>query len=89
MNLYFIGITYKYKNLLFFLLNFQYSCMLIVNILISGKDNAVVKFLIKCLKCCFWCLEKFMKFLNKNAYILVSFYFRQVPNALHFYKPYM
>lgn len=26
----------------------------------------------RCLKCCFWCLEKFLKFLNKNAYILVS-----------------
>ena len=25
----------------------------------------------RCLKCCFWCLEKFLKFLNKNAYILV------------------
>lgn len=41
---------------------------------LKGKDNAVVKFLIKCLKCCFWCLEKFMKFLNKNAYILVAVY---------------
>lgn len=25
-----------------------------------------------CLKCCFWCLEKFIKFLNRNAYIMVS-----------------
>lgn len=29
----------------------------------------------RCLKCCFWCLEKFMKFLNKNAYIMVSYLF--------------
>ena len=29
----------------------------------------------RCLKCCFWCLEKFLKFLNKNAYIEVSFQF--------------
>ena len=27
---------------------------------------------LRCLKCCFWCLEKFLKFLNKNAYIEVS-----------------
>lgn len=27
---------------------------------------------LRCLKCCFWCLEKFLKFLNKNAYIMVS-----------------
>lgn len=25
-----------------------------------------------CLKCCFWCLEKFIRFLNRNAYIMVS-----------------
>jgi len=23
-------------------------------------------------KCCFWCLEKFMKFINRNAYILTA-----------------
>eukprot|EP00057_Strongylocentrotus_purpuratus_P015284 XP_011669758.1 PREDICTED: choline transporter-like protein 2 [Strongylocentrotus purpuratus] len=42
---------------------------------LKGKtDNAVVKYIIKCLKCCFWCLEKIMKFLNKNAYILIAIY---------------
>ncbi|WAR31023.1 CTL2-like protein, partial [Mya arenaria] len=25
-----------------------------------------------CLKCCFWCLEKFIRFLNRNAYIMVA-----------------
>jgi len=40
-----------------------------------GQDpGPVVKFLLKCLKCCFWCLEKFMKFLNKNAYIEIAVY---------------
>ena len=28
--------------------------------------------LFRCLKCCFWCLEKFLRFLNRNAYIMVS-----------------
>ena len=23
------------------------------------------------MKCCFWCLEKFIKFVNRNAYIMV------------------
>ncbi|XP_041482144.1 choline transporter-like protein 2 isoform X2 [Lytechinus variegatus] len=42
---------------------------------LKGKaDNDVVKYIIKCLKCCFWCLEKIMKFLNKNAYILIAIY---------------
>ncbi|CAG2231424.1 SLC44A2_4_5 [Mytilus edulis] len=37
---------------------------------IKGKENPLAKVLLKCLKCCFWCLEKVMKFLNKNAYIM-------------------
>uniref|UniRef100_A0A8C7QXZ5 Choline transporter-like protein n=1 Tax=Oncorhynchus mykiss TaxID=8022 RepID=A0A8C7QXZ5_ONCMY len=32
------------------------------------------KFLLCCLKCCFWCLEKFIKFINRNAYIMVAIY---------------
>ncbi|XP_077986585.1 choline transporter-like protein 2 [Glandiceps talaboti] len=41
---------------------------------LKGSENRVAKFFLKCLKCCFWCLEKFMKFINKNAYILVAVY---------------
>ncbi|XP_033114822.1 choline transporter-like protein 2 isoform X1 [Anneissia japonica] len=41
---------------------------------LKGQENDVVKYIIKCLKCCFWCLEKFMKFLNKNAYIMIAVY---------------
>lgn len=36
-----------------------------------AAENKVAKFLLGCLKCCFWCLEKFLKFLNRNAYIMV------------------
>lgn len=38
---------------------------------LKGKENRVVKFILCCCKCCFWCLEKFMKFINRNAYIMV------------------
>uniref|UniRef100_A0AAZ3S8M2 Choline transporter-like protein n=1 Tax=Oncorhynchus tshawytscha TaxID=74940 RepID=A0AAZ3S8M2_ONCTS len=37
-------------------------------------ENRFAKFLLSCLKCCFWCLEKFIKFLNRNAYIMVAIY---------------
>ena len=37
----------------------------------AGTKNKVAKLLLGCLKCCFWCLEKFLKFLNRNAYIMV------------------
>ncbi|XP_072420591.1 choline transporter-like protein 2 isoform X2 [Chiloscyllium punctatum] len=41
---------------------------------VKGAQNKVAKFILSCLKCCFWCLEKFLKFLNRNAYIMVAIY---------------
>ncbi|XP_049644423.1 choline transporter-like protein 2 [Suncus etruscus] len=41
---------------------------------LKASDNKFVKFLMMCLKCCFWCLEKFIKFLNRNAYIMIAIY---------------
>eukprot|EP00096_Caligus_rogercresseyi_P004667 TRINITY_DN1904_c0_g1_i1.p1 TRINITY_DN1904_c0_g1~~TRINITY_DN1904_c0_g1_i1.p1 ORF type:complete len:728 (-),score=193.72 TRINITY_DN1904_c0_g1_i1:194-2377(-) len=38
------------------------------------QDNPVVKAILCCCKCCFWCLEKFMRFLNRNAYIMTAIY---------------
>jgi len=40
----------------------------------EAQDNSVAKFIMKCLKCCFWCLEKCLRFLNKNAYIMIAVY---------------
>ncbi|GAB1597591.1 Hypothetical predicted protein, partial [Argonauta hians] len=39
---------------------------------LKDTENPVAKFVLKCMKCCFWCLEKFLKFLNKNAYIMIA-----------------
>ncbi|XP_056460777.1 choline transporter-like protein 2 isoform X1 [Gadus chalcogrammus] len=41
---------------------------------LKGAHNKCTRFLLCCLKCCFWCLEKFVKFLNRNAYIMVAIY---------------
>ncbi|XP_056315460.1 choline transporter-like protein 2 isoform X1 [Danio aesculapii] len=41
---------------------------------LKGAQNKFAKFLLSCLKCCFWCLEKFIKFINRNAYIMVAIY---------------
>ncbi|XP_016008992.1 choline transporter-like protein 2 isoform X3 [Rousettus aegyptiacus] len=41
---------------------------------LKAADNKFAKFLMTCLKCCFWCLEKFIKFLNRNAYIMIAIY---------------
>lgn len=39
-----------------------------------SAQNACARFLMCCLKCCLWCLEKFIKFLNRNAYIMIAIY---------------
>uniref|UniRef100_A0A8C3GVE1 Choline transporter-like protein n=1 Tax=Corvus moneduloides TaxID=1196302 RepID=A0A8C3GVE1_CORMO len=41
---------------------------------LKAAENKFAKFLLSCLKCCFWCLEKFIKFLNRNAYIMIAVY---------------
>eukprot|EP00045_Choanoeca_perplexa_P009111 m.85985 g.85985 ORF g.85985 m.85985 type:complete len:648 (+) comp14756_c0_seq1:48-1991(+) len=38
----------------------------------KGSENPVVKVVIRCCMCCFWCLEKFFEFINKNAYIEIA-----------------
>uniref|UniRef100_A0A4W3H2L8 Choline transporter-like protein n=1 Tax=Callorhinchus milii TaxID=7868 RepID=A0A4W3H2L8_CALMI len=42
--------------------------------IVLGAQNKFAKFLLRCLKCCFWCLEKIIKFLNRNAYIMIAIY---------------
>uniref|UniRef100_A0A672G477 Choline transporter-like protein n=1 Tax=Salarias fasciatus TaxID=181472 RepID=A0A672G477_SALFA len=41
---------------------------------LKGAQNKCARFVLCCLKCCFWCLEKFVKFLNRNAYIMTAIY---------------
>lgn len=35
-------------------------------------DNEVTKAILCCCKCFFWCLESFLKFINRNAYIMCA-----------------
>ncbi|KAM8841166.1 choline transporter-like protein 4 [Spinachia spinachia] len=37
-------------------------------------QNPCARFIFCCMKCCLWCLEKFIKFLNRNAYIMIAIY---------------
>uniref|UniRef100_A0A8C5DPV7 Choline transporter-like protein n=1 Tax=Gouania willdenowi TaxID=441366 RepID=A0A8C5DPV7_GOUWI len=41
---------------------------------LKGANNKCAKFMLSCMKCCFWCLEKCIKFLNRNAYIMIAIY---------------
>ncbi|XP_063480130.1 choline transporter-like protein 5 isoform X2 [Symphalangus syndactylus] len=43
---------------------------------LKRTQNTFSKFLQCCLRCCFWCLENAIKFLNRNAYIMIAIYGR-------------
>uniref|UniRef100_A0A3P9PDY4 Choline transporter-like protein n=1 Tax=Poecilia reticulata TaxID=8081 RepID=A0A3P9PDY4_POERE len=51
---------------------------------LKGAENKFAKFLLCCLKCCFWCLEKFIKFMNRNAYIMVRVWVAVVDKVTDF-----
>ncbi|CAF0895937.1 unnamed protein product [Brachionus calyciflorus] len=42
----------------------------------NRQIGCLISFLSCCCKCCLWCLEKFLKFINRNAYIMVAIYGR-------------
>lgn len=38
------------------------------------KKNRLVRILMKVMHCCLWCLEKILKFITKNAYIMIALF---------------
>jgi hypothetical protein len=43
-----------------------------IRIKTKDTDNDAIKCLLKCATCICWCFEKFMKYINRNAYILIA-----------------
>ncbi|KAM9762350.1 choline transporter-like protein 5-B isoform 2-T2 [Menidia menidia] len=41
---------------------------------LRGSHNAFARFFLCCLKGCFWCMEHFIKFMNRNVYIMIAIY---------------
>ena len=52
-------------------------CLLLYRM--KDSQNPIAQFVLKCLICCLWCLEKFLKFLNEHAYIVIGKYWMTVP----------
>ncbi|RNA18797.1 choline transporter 2, partial [Brachionus plicatilis] len=38
------------------------------------SENKAAKYTLKCMKCCFWCLERLVKFLNRRVFIITATY---------------
>uniref|UniRef100_A0A3P8ZLR3 Choline transporter-like protein n=1 Tax=Esox lucius TaxID=8010 RepID=A0A3P8ZLR3_ESOLU len=57
------------------------SCFQLLRLLLEyldhktqGSQGYVGRFLATCLRCCFWCLDYFLKYLNRNAYVMIAIY---------------
>jgi len=38
------------------------------------QENSMVRIVLRVLQCCLWCFEKLLKYITKNAYIMVAMY---------------
>ena len=45
-----------------------------INNKLKGSGNPVAKAIMCCLRCCFWLLEKCMRAINRNAYVITAIY---------------
>ena len=50
--------------------------LIYIELKLKGAQNEPVKFLLRCLGCCLWCLEKVLKFLTSQAYIMICKLYR-------------
>ncbi|XP_038209428.1 choline transporter-like 2 isoform X2 [Zerene cesonia] len=46
-------------------------------------DNPISRCILCCCKCFFWCLENFLKFINKNAYIMCAVHGKNFCKSAH------
>lgn len=49
----------------------------------SEDPSGIIHYVLKCLICCMWCLEKCLKFINRNAYVEVNLYGYSFCNAAY------
>lgn len=40
----------------------------------ATEQSQIMVYIMKCIQCCMWCVEKFLQFLNKNAYIGIAIF---------------
>jgi choline transporter-like protein 2/4/5 len=79
---YHIG-SLAFGSLLIALLQWLRSILEWIDTKLKKYDNAFVRCCVRCCCCCMWCLEKFLKFLNRNAFIMIAIYGQNFCSAAH------
>ncbi|KNC49936.1 solute carrier family 44 [Thecamonas trahens ATCC 50062] len=61
-------------SLIIAIVQFIRVCIEYVRMQLKGKDNDFVRFLLRCLAYLFACLDRFLRFISRNAYIQIAIY---------------
>jgi len=64
--------TIAFGSLIIAIIRFIRAILDYVEKKLKMYNNDLTRCLLWCCKCCLWCLEKFMKFINRNAYIVCA-----------------
>ena len=64
--------TIAFGSLIIAIIKFIRAVVSYVENKLKMYNNDLVRFALCLCKCCLWCLEKFMKFINRNAYIMCA-----------------
>ncbi|CAL8107889.1 unnamed protein product [Calicophoron daubneyi] len=79
---YHIG-SLAFGSVLIALLQWLRSILEWVETKLKKYDNGFTQCCLRCCCCCLWCLEKFLKFLNRNAFIMIAIYGQSFCSAAH------
>ena len=60
-------------SLILAVLNFVRGILTYIKYKCGEKGGLLADLILKCMFCCLWCLEKFIQFINKHAYIQCAF----------------
>ena len=66
--------TVAYGSLVIAIIKTIRAVLLYIQKKAHDSKNKVLEMVVACIGCCMWCVEKCMKFLNKNAYIQTAIY---------------
>ena len=64
--------TIAFGSLIIVIIKFIRTVVSYVERKLKMYNNDLVRLALCICKCCLWCLEKFMKFINRNAYIMCA-----------------
>jgi choline transporter-like protein 2/4/5 len=66
--------TVAYGSLIIAICNFVRAILEWAETKLKKYDNAFTRAVFTCMRCFFWLLNKFLRFVNRNAYIMCAMY---------------